>query len=690
MKKFNCLLSGILLVSIYGFADIAQSAGVETENKGDFDKLFGKSESKEKDEKNKKKEGSISNENKSKKIEKKAENTGAEHDSDSEENKKDRDIKDSDISKTSDGAEGSSKEKSEAVETAAGKVSASFKDGTKIHESKIMEEMNSIPDQLSAKMSLLEIKSFLIWKAIYNHVMMKAVKDSKIAENPEVKELIEKRVSTAAGFMLMDEGAKKLMTKDALKKHYDKVWDETFKGTKEFSLIAITATDKKIAEKIQNTVKNEKALKDIADSNKSVVKIMELNDRAEGMFPAEISSAVLKQGVNTVVGPFAINGNFMMFFVKKVDDAKKHEFDSAFEEGYRKVAAKDFIKEYTMSLYKKYGVKILDTEGKEVNPFKIVEQASNNSNDKSKEDEKKKSKDKKKKSVDISKIKDTDVFAHIGTDKITAADLKEYFKIKSLEDESFLSMAKQFEITPAEVILYAVKLMADDRVLAKEVTSLNYTKKPKVAKKIKEMTDMELEHGYLRTKVIVSSEDLQRTYKKFIASIPEEDKNDNEIATRLVFFATKEDASAALQGILSGKTKFSDLYKEKSVKDKSVIDLGYLRKQKTDPAVWEILKKGASGTCHKEIVEIDGEKYGVQGKKYAIINISDRRPISLPSLANPQEKQYFQRLAEKEKAAEIISALFAKEVETIAGKPYSKYSEDEIKRTVSILIGMPN
>ena len=559
------------------------------------------------------------------------------------------------------------------------KAVVTFKDGSKITEKEINDEINSIPEQLSGKMSLLEIKSFLSWKAAYKKVMDSVSKKSAVADKQHVRDVIAKRKATVSGFMLLDEKAKELMTTESLRKHYFEVWDKNFKGTKEFYLYAITTTDKNVADSIKKHVKDEKTLNKELDSNKATTKHMAMDARPEGMFPPEISSAVLKNGVNSVVGPFKIQGTYMLFFVKRIENAKKQDFTPEFEENYKKVASKDFIKEYTQNLYKKYKVKIMDVNGKESDPFKTLD--------------KDKKKEKNKKAADLNKIKDDLVLATIDGDKITAADVKLFFKTGSSAEESFASMikqmAKQFSITPEEVLVYAVKLVADDKVLAKEVTNTKYDQKKEVDEKLQEIANMEIQHAYFKEHVKIKSEDIHRTFKKFMESIPEEEKNDNEIATRMMFFKTKEEASNAMKSISSGQAKFGDLFKEKSVSDKSAIDLGYVKKRGTEPEIWAMLKRGSSGTCCKEIVELDGAKFGVAGMNYAIVYVADRRPITLPSLSNPSEKQYFQKMAEREKAVELVKTHFVSKIKTIDGKSMEDWikNPEYVEKMLSVLVG---
>ncbi len=563
-----------------------------------------------------------------------------------------------------------------------GKTVVLFKDGTTITDNEINKGLDDVPEQLSAKMSLTEIKSFLAWREAYKKVITEAALRSGIMNSDEVKNLIEKRKKTAAGFMLLDDKSKELMTYEALKKSYDKVWDKNFKGTKEFSLTAITTADKAIAEKIKKDAKDEDSLKKILEANAAKVKTMEMDSRPQGMLPPEISDAVLKldKNSNPVVGPFEVKGSFMLFYVKSVKDAQKREFTKEFAEEYKKAASRDFINEYMQNLYKKYDVKIKDIEGKTIDAFNIV-----NTESQAKETEK----EQEAKLVKLSKLQDGDVLATHKDGKITVKDLKEFYKVDNILDQTFVQMAQQFKISLDKVILYAVKLTMDDVVLAKEVEATGYEKQQKVAEKLEDVEKMEAQHAYFKQNVKVTKEEIKQSYDKFIKSIPDEDKNDNEISVKLAFFETQEEADKAIKSISSGDEKFITIYKEKSAK-KEAIDLGYVRKRGTSPELWKLLKTGASGTCVKQILEINSEQFGIKDRNYVLVYIADRRPVTLPSLSNEAEKNYFKRLAEREKAVDIAKTHLKNGVKTINGQTIEamiKANPEYVDRMISVLLG---
>lgn len=547
-----------------------------------------------------------------------------------------------------------------------GKVVVKFKDGESIRDSEITDEMDKLPDQLSEKMSLKEIKSFLAIKAAFDHVVVSEAKKEGVDEEVEVKDEIEKRKDTVAGMMLLSEKAKKLMTDEALKAHYDKVWDESFKGTKEFSLKVISTSDKILAEHIAKAAVSEAKLNEIIESNKMKLKTMDLDKKPEASLPAEIISSVREKGKNAVVGPFPIRGVFMLFFVKDVKDAQKHDFSGKFKEEYEKIAMKDFIKQVNNEQYKVHNVKFYDVHGKEIDINKQTEDIKSST----------KSKDVPDNQFEVGKLNDETVLARIGNEPVLAIEIRKFFKLKSLQDEALVMMAQQFNMKLNEVLVYATKLVVDDKLLAKEARESNYISTPEVKEKIKEIEKIEIARAYLKKYTNVSSEQIKKTYADFIKAIPEEDKNDHEISMKIVFFSTKGEADKALSSISSGQTKFNELFREKEAANKSAIDFKYVTRRTTDPELWSILKRASAGACYKDVIETEGARFGANGLNYAIIYVGDRRPITLPSLSNPADKKYFEAMAYQQVAAKFVASMLENAVVSIFDKTMQEITAD--------------
>jgi hypothetical protein len=557
-----------------------------------------------------------------------------------------------------------SKEASDATESLnkkTGKVLVKFKDGETITESEINADMEKIPDQLSEKMSLRDIKLLLVLRAAFDRVMLRGAQKEGIDKDPQIQAEIGKKETTIAGMILLNEKAEELMTDEALEKHYNEIWETNFKGTKEYSLKVITTSDKALADKISKTVKDEKGLNQLIEANKANLKAMDLNNRPESMLPAEVIKPIKTKGEKSIIGPFSVKDVFMLFFVKKVAEAKKHEFSGKFKEEYKKVAMPDFMQKVSVNLYKENNVKFLDINGKEIDieahSKKIKERAKDNTPPAEQ--------------FNIGKLNDDTVMAYINNKPVVASEIKAFFKLKSLQDEALLMMAHQFNMSLGEILVYATKLVVDDKLLTIEVEAIHYLSKPEVKEKTADVAKSEIARGFLKKHITVSPEQVRKTFNTVLKSIPEEDKNDHEIAVKMIFFASQEEAGQVLESINSGKAKFNDIFKGREASDKSAVDLKYVTKKMVPTTIWAALKRSATGVCHKEVVEIDGSKFGLEGKDYAIIYVADRRPLTLPSLSNPADKRYFEAMAYHELAVEFVISLFNASVISIFDKSVS-------------------
>jgi hypothetical protein len=560
------------------------------------------------------------------------------------------------------------------------KKSVVFKNGDSVDERAITEELEKIPEQISSRMSLADIKLFLMVKSAYMRVMSNVAEASGIGERSDVRDAVSQKRMTVAGLLLQDAKAEEMMTHDALRAHYDDVWEGNFKGTKDFTITTIAVDSESVLKKVKMEVHDEKSMKTFSESNPSV-KFTDIGTKPQAVFPQEVSSAILAGGEHSVVGPFDVNGSRILLYVREIKDAKKEDFSEDFEARYRQIAKRDFANRYMKGLYKEYSVKVFDVDGSEVDAFEVIAKKGSDV------DKKKKSS---KRPTDLSKIGDDLVLARLSEGRtVTVGTVKKFFKVDSLLDESFLTMAQQFGIKLEEVLVYATKLVVDDMILACEVRKLKYDEEPRVRDRLDEISKIEILSAYYKENIRVGNEDVTAAFNRTLRSIPEEEKSGNEISVKMVFFPNREDASVAMKSILSGESKFNDMFKKRSSgQERSAVDLGYIKKSGTPPEFWGMIQKAASGTCCRDILNTSGEQYGARGKDYAIVYVADKRPIALPSLSNPRDKAYFQSMAELEKRLEHVKAKLKEEVKSIGGKPIdAMLAESRVQQTLASLIG---
>ncbi|MDR0640202.1 MAG: peptidyl-prolyl cis-trans isomerase [Holosporales bacterium] len=557
-----------------------------------------------------------------------------------------------------------------------GKTVVVFQDGTTVTEDKIREDLEEIPAQLSAKMSFQDIKVLLAWKAAFSKVMYEHAQKSGVLNDKKAQEIIKARGDTAIGLLLLEEMSSTAVTFEQGKKIYNESWAKHGKDKNELHLLAINTTNSTVSANLSQNqgTRQMSEVVEVLDKHKRDTKYMDLGQRNQSMYPPEIASAALKAGKGHTIGPFELGGALMFFFIVDISKAQKQKFDQEFFEKYKEANKKEFVNEFMRGLYAKHHVTFYKFDGSKLDPFQIVEQGKKNA-----------------KVRDFSKIKADYLMADIGGRKVCVRDVLEFFKVDSLLSEVFVTMSRQFGISLEDVCYYAAKVLTDDRILLLEAVETGFNKRKDIVEKCKNLERMELIHRAIQNRVKVTSADIKKHYNKFIQSIPDEDKNDQEIAVKMVFFPTKEAAARALDDVLHGSAKFTDQFTEqKGSSDGGAVDLGYVRRQSTPPELWALIKKGAQGTCCKQVIEVNGAQFGVKGN-YAILYVSDRRPVSLPSLANPQEKAYFEALAFREQAIEFVMALMEAAVKSILGRPISEWRREKeyVHSILNMLVGTP-
>jgi hypothetical protein len=412
-------------------------------------------------------------------------------------------------------------------------------------------------------------------------------------------------------------------------------------------------------------VNSKESLTRFADINRDHVKVMTIENKLESELPPEMVAEAKRRGANSTVGPFVVRGVYMLFFVFKIDTAKKRKFVGSVKENYKKIAAADFAKKVLLDMYRENEVKFY-VSGKEVDVNKLIEDAKKESNS----DQKQKTNQ-----INIDEVTDDTVLATIGKLSITAKKVCDFYSVKSFKDNNFVAMSTQFNMPLSQVALNATKLVVDDTLLTIEVEKGDFKNKPEVKKIEKDVRDSCIAARYLKKHGKFTAEDTKAAYNEVIQAIPPEDRNENEVAVKMVFFKTKDEAEKNLGAINSGREKFSDLFKNKE--NNSAINLGYVNKKSVQPELWTVLKQLPTGVCCKSVIEVDGGEFGLVDMNYAIIYVGDKRPLQLPSLSNPEEKKYFEALAQQKAIFNYSLGLLKRNVVSIDGKPIEELAESQ-------------
>ena len=557
------------------------------------------------------------------------------------------------------------------------KIAIKFKDGTKINKSTILEDLNDITGQYQQKMSFNDLMLLFEFKHAYEKVITDEAKKKKLHEDEEVKKSLKERQRATATFSFLSDKVKKLMTKKELEKFYDDMWEKHIKGTNQISLILIQASDEKIVEKIKKEVKNEKDLNKIVNEQKehgnNSIAMVPIEDFPEvGALSPEIVKEMKTKGANSIIGPFQTQpGVFTLFFIKSFHKAQKKAFSDEMVPQIKQDAHKEFSSKYVNSLVDKYKVEVYDLNENKID-FKVTDK------------EKNKNKKKNKQVPMLSKIKETQVIAKIGDkQKITIADLYKMFNIKSLDNEIFGALAVQLKIDIEEVIQNAIRLCVQDKLLSLEMEKEKYMESDKMKKMCDKVEKQHLRNAYFAKTVKITEEDAKKEYDKWITMIKPEEKDDNEISVKLMFYKTKSEAEAAIKEYKSNPKKFGSDFKARNESKDRAVDLNYVKRQDVPEPFWDVIKKCSTGTRAAQPVQIEGAPYGFDGNNFAIVHVGDRRPIRLPTFK--ETSQMFRKLAEKMQAVAICDELLLNNVVSIDGKQYKALSE-EIRNKLLIII----
>lgn len=562
------------------------------------------------------------------------------------------------------------------------KIAVKFKGGKIITENEVNKIMESVPPQLVSRISYQDLKFFSILNEVYKEVVLSLAKKEGFDKLGKVTRAVAKKRLSEAVALYLDEQANKLMDeKGALQEHYDKLWVEVAKlNQKEITAKIILVSDPQISDTVKNTAKSMEDLEKLVSIHKDAIKIMDFGKRPEGMYPKEVIDPIKKAGKGKIVGPFSVNSDNVFFYVSDISNIVKQKFDKKFANEYRYIAKRDFLSRVLISLCKRREVTVyaLDKTVVQVEDLFKTKEA--------KEVGKKPASNKK---IDFSKITDDFVLAKFGNKKIIVKDIKEFFKVDSISGEVFSAMAARFNLSVEDVVLFATKIVLEDRIVEDEVLDTHYIDKCK--DKLKEVERIEIMGQYTLSKYKPSVQEVKLVYKQQIDSIPEEDKNDKEISTKMIMFKTRQDAEKELSAFNNGDKKFNDAFKE-ALQSHGGIDLGYVKRQGVDPEIWAVLKRGATATCCNEVVELDGRQFGVQGKIFAIVYVGDRRPVTLPSLDNPADKKQFEMIAMQQKAMNDIVSKLGLYVISINGVLFSEFmaaNEMLVRRMIQMIVAAP-
>ncbi len=559
-----------------------------------------------------------------------------------------------------------------------------FTDGSTISKNVVNDELKDLPLDVTSHMPYQQLLQLLSFKLAYKKIIDTKAAELNLINDKNIEESIKSRCKTFASSKYLDEQVEKMMTDDEVKKYYDETWEKHIKGTQEISGILINVSSKAQADRLIKEVKNEEQLNKIVaeykTNGKEAIATMPLDDYPEGGLPVDISKQIKAKGVNSVVGPFNIQGISTLFFVKSIHLAVKKPFSDEIKTQYKQIGRREFINKYIDKLMTDLKVTVYDLNGK------VLDMNANGDKNKNKNNKDKSKKDDK--PVDLSKIKDDFVIAKIGdkqTVKIT--DLYKMYNVTALENELFASMSFQLKVSMEEVIQSAIKLCVQERLIVDEMERSGFMKRSDIVSKIDALEKQQLRRAYFNKTVKITENDARKEFNKYTKMMKESIKDDQEISVKMMLFKTRAEADKKLSSYKEDSKKFSDDFDAAIKNSKPAIDLGYIRKSNPDAGIrtiWEAVKTAGGSTCYGKVINLKGETFGFSGSDFAIVRVGERRPIQLPKFE--ETSQFFRKVAEKIQAVAIIDKLMEQQVKIIGDIPFSKIKPEERNKILVSII----
>ncbi|MDR2459127.1 MAG: peptidyl-prolyl cis-trans isomerase [Holosporales bacterium] len=536
-------------------------------------------------------------------------------------------------------AEAAKKSEQPKSATPLSRVVVEFKDGSVIVEDDINEAIREIPEEVTNRMTMGQLKLFVTILLISRRVA--ELETARMQLDEDDKKKIERRLDSIKSAMLLRRLVDARMTNDALREHYDKTFNSIFKNKKAADVIVIMVRNKADIAKLRLAAKSETSLTKYLAENPSITSTA-LTNRLLDTFPPEVAKATSDGGTKNLIGPFPVRNVLMFFYVTKSYNAKKEPFTDAMIPQYKKTAYNDFMKEVLRELYKIHKVKVYDCEKQEVNPFDIGSKTKGSDSA-------------------IAKLKDGDVLARWDSGTVTVKDVKSFFAISSLTSELLVAMAQRFKMPLRAVIIYAVKMVVDEMIAKQEIRIRGFDNEPEVMKIIARETNDEKFHIFMGKKVKVSESEITDIYRRIMSTM---DKDDHEVSAKLVLYGTKEEAESILRSVLSGDKKFATLYQSATKENR--MELRNATKRSVSPTLWGALKGTAAAACHRTVVEIETNSGEI---RWAVLFVANRRVIPLPTLNDPNVKQQCTKIAFENKVVLEVKGMTEEKVHTISGRP---------------------
>lgn len=199
---------------------------------------------------------------------------------------------------------------------------------------------------------------------------------------------------------------------------------------------------------------------------------------------------------------------------------------------------------------------------------------------------------------------------------------------------------------PFDKIFEAVlSRLVDQHILTKAAESKGLDKDPKVQKQIKDACAAIVQKAELERRVegMITADQKKKKYDELMSKI---DKNEQEIAFRMVPFKDAAAAEEALKKVQSGNMKFDELFK-RGGGIRGGGERGYARSRELPEAIWKTLSSTNKGQLASGVQSAEGAHW--------VMFVDDKRAIVLPKL-DEVEKELVQIMT-PEFAVEVLKTL---------------------------------
>ncbi|MDR1365325.1 MAG: peptidyl-prolyl cis-trans isomerase [Holosporales bacterium] len=384
-----------------------------------------------------------------------------------------------------------------------------FKDGKAITEAEINEGIQELPEEMSNRMTMGQLRLLETLLLAYREVTERVAKGTKL--NNEDEGQVKRRIDNIAANEYIRRMVATRMTPAALEKHYDKTYKEKIEGQKAADVRIIILKNKSEIEAFDPVVKaNGSAAAVEAYCAKHPANVAAtLKNRLLATLPPEVAKIASTKGGKHLVGPFKVRGVMMYFYVDDVCDARKEKFTEALARAYSRGAELDFTRDFYAELFKQYDAKVCGLDKKDFNPndFK-PEVLGKNATDKSE--------------AAVLKLGDAHVLAKYKGGIVTAKDVKEYYTTPSLGSDVLIGMRSRYGMSLWDVIVYAVRVILEERIAALECKKAKFDQEPEIMRIIARERNDETLHVVL-SKLKVDEKAVQRAFEDLMKTVDRDD-----------------------------------------------------------------------------------------------------------------------------------------------------------------------